>query len=80
MTSFGTRPSTWQHCMNTDCRQEPCPILLLCTLHVSCSTPACDKYIRAFMQEGSKAIFHLEGFVARFMSEYKTWSIMMLGS
>ena len=31
------------------------------------------------MQEGSKAIFHLEGFVARFMSEYKTWSIMMLG-
>jgi replication factor C subunit 3/5 len=31
------------------------------------------------LQEGAKAIFHLEGFVARFMSEYKTWSIQMLG-
>lgn len=33
------------------------------------STP-CD-----LAQEGSKAIFHLEAFVARFMSDYKTFLV-----
>lgn len=33
----------------------------------------------ARVQEGQKAIYHLEAFVAKFMSEYKSWSIMMLG-
>ena len=49
-------------------------------LHPLCYSLACDNSCLACVQEGSKAIFHLEGFVARFMSEYKTWSIMMLGS
>ncbi|KAK9808259.1 hypothetical protein WJX73_004150 [Symbiochloris irregularis] len=31
------------------------------------------------MQEGQKAIYHLEAFVAKFMSEYKQWSIMAFG-
>ena len=31
------------------------------------------------MQEGQKAIFHLEAFVARFMSEYKQWTIAAFG-
>ena len=31
------------------------------------------------MQEGQKAIFHLEAFVARFMSDYKTWTIQAFG-
>jgi replication factor C subunit 3/5 len=31
------------------------------------------------LQEGQKAIFHLEAFVARFMSEYKQWCISMYG-
>ena len=30
------------------------------------------------LQEGQKAIFHLEAFVAKFMSVYKTWSISMM--
>ncbi|KAK9806998.1 hypothetical protein WJX72_010071 [[Myrmecia] bisecta] len=31
------------------------------------------------LQEGQKAIFHLEAFVAKFMNEYKKWSISMYG-
>ena len=31
------------------------------------------------LQEGQKPIFHLEAFVARFMSEYKTYLIEMMG-
>ena len=31
------------------------------------------------VQEGQKAIYHLEAFVAKFMSEYKSWSIAVLG-
>ncbi len=31
------------------------------------------------LQEGQKAIYHLEAFVAKFMSEYKSWSIAVLG-
>lgn len=31
------------------------------------------------MQEGQKAIFHLEAFVARFMSMYKNWALMAFG-
>ena len=27
------------------------------------------------LQEGQKPIFHLEAFVARFMSEYKSWAV-----
>ena len=30
------------------------------------------------MQEGSKAIFHLEAFVAKFMSTYKNWTLSMM--
>lgn len=30
------------------------------------------------LQEGQKPIFHLEAFVARFMSEYKTWTINLM--
>ena len=30
-------------------------------------------------QEGQKAIYHLEAFVARFMSDYKVWTISALG-
>ena len=30
------------------------------------------------MQQGSKAIFHLEAFVAKFMSLYKTWTLSMM--
>lgn len=30
------------------------------------------------LQEGSKAIFHLEAFVAKFMSLYKTWTLSMM--
>mmetsp|Transcript_32993 Transcript_32993/g.98215 ORF Transcript_32993/g.98215 Transcript_32993/m.98215 type:complete len:356 (-) Transcript_32993:39-1106(-) len=30
------------------------------------------------LQEGQKAIFHLEAFVAKFMSVYKTWTISMM--
>lgn len=30
------------------------------------------------LQEGQKAIFHLEAFVAKFMSLYKTWTISMM--
>lgn len=29
------------------------------------------------LQEGQKAIFHLEAFVAKFMSIYKSWAISM---
>ena len=29
----------------------------------------------ACVQEGQKPIYHLEAFVAKFMSEYKNWSI-----
>jgi replication factor C subunit 3/5 len=29
------------------------------------------------LQEGSKAIFHIEAFVARVMSVYKAWSATM---
>jgi replication factor C subunit 3/5 len=28
------------------------------------------------LQEGAKAIFHLEAFVAKFMSVYKNWTLM----
>lgn len=31
------------------------------------------------LQEGQKPIFHLEAFVARFMSEYKSWTISLMG-
>jgi hypothetical protein len=31
------------------------------------------------LQEGQKAIYHLEAFVARFMSEYKQWCIATFG-
>lgn len=31
------------------------------------------------LQEGQKAIFHLEAFVARFMSDYKSWTIQAFG-
>jgi hypothetical protein len=31
------------------------------------------------LQEGQKAIYHLEAFVAKIMSEYKSWSIATLG-
>jgi replication factor C subunit 3/5 len=31
------------------------------------------------VQSGSKAIFHLEAFVARFMSDYKQFLIASLG-
>ena len=31
------------------------------------------------MQEGQKAIFHLEAFTARFMSTYKEWIIASFG-
>ncbi len=30
-------------------------------------------------QEGQKAIYHLEAFVARFMSDYKVWTINAMG-
>jgi len=30
------------------------------------------------LQEGQKAIFHLEAFVAKFMSEYKQYMVSML--
>ena len=30
-------------------------------------------------QEGQKAIYHLEAFVARFMSDFKVWTINALG-
>ena len=37
-------------------------------------------YLKAWLlQEGQKAIYHLEAFVAKMMSEYKTWSIAVLG-
>lgn len=31
------------------------------------------------LQEGQKPIFHLEAFVAKFMSAYKTWMIQNFG-
>lgn len=31
------------------------------------------------LQEGSKAIFHIEAFVAKIMSVYKTWSMTAFG-
>jgi replication factor C subunit 3/5 len=31
------------------------------------------------LQEGQKAIFHLEAFVAKFMSAYKMWQINAFG-
>ena len=31
------------------------------------------------LQEGQKAIFHLEAFVAKFMSAYKNWQIAAFG-
>ena len=31
------------------------------------------------LQEGSKAIFHIEAFVARFMSDYKAYLMSMVG-
>eukprot|EP00803_Ostreobium_quekettii_P002071 evm.model.scf_1905.3 EVM.evm.TU.scf_1905.3 scf_1905:15545-20221(+) len=31
------------------------------------------------MQQGAKAIFHLEAFVAKFMSIYKSWAVMVFG-
>ena len=30
------------------------------------------------LQEGQKPIFHLEAFVARFMSEFKSWSVKLM--
>lgn len=32
------------------------------------------------LQEGSKAIFHIEAFVAKFMSEYKMWTMANFGA
>ena len=37
------------------------------------------KCFSSVSQEGQKAIFHLEAFVARFMSDYKTWTIQAFG-
>jgi hypothetical protein len=31
------------------------------------------------LQEGQKAIFHLEAFVAQFMSRYKNWQLTAFG-
>ena len=31
------------------------------------------------LQEGQKHIFHLEAFVAKFMSEYKNWALSAFG-
>lgn len=31
------------------------------------------------LQQGSKPIFHLEAFLAKFMSEYKQWTVAMMG-
>ena len=39
----------------------------------------CVQALVSSMQAGSKAIFHLEAFVAKFMSEYKQWTIMSFG-
>lgn len=36
-------------------------------------------YFEHRMQEGSKAIFHLEGFVTRIMSVYKQWAQAAFG-
>lgn len=33
----------------------------------------------ACMQEGQKPIYHLEAFVAKFMSQYKEWSMAAFG-
>ncbi|BDA48130.1 Replication factor C subunit 3 [Coccomyxa sp. Obi] len=65
------------------------PELILRTLAVQLSRKLDDELrhksieLAAFyehrLQEGQKAIYHLEAFVARFMSEYKSWSIAVLG-
>ena len=31
------------------------------------------------VQEGSKPIFHLEAFIAQFMSSYKKWALLAYG-
>jgi hypothetical protein len=35
--------------------------------------------LRCAAQEGSKAIFHLEAFVARFMADYKQYLVSAFG-
>lgn len=36
-------------------------------------------FYEARLAEGSKAIFHLEAYVAKFMSLYKQWTISAFG-
>lgn len=50
----------------------------VCTDGISSVKIPCVKLSKC-MQEGQKAIFHLEAFVARFMSDYKTWTIQAFG-
>jgi replication factor C subunit 3/5 len=42
-------------------------------------TVQCAAFYEHRMQCGSKPIFHLEAFVARFMAMYKKWTIELFG-
>ena len=53
--------------------------LLTCIDSTDAMLPATLSLQRNCVQEGQKAIFHLEAFVARFMSDYKTWTIQAFG-
>ena len=45
---------------------------------LKCTTATWAAKFEAQMQQGSKPIFHLEAFVARFMSDYKDWMVKAL--
>lgn len=45
--------------------------------HSAASKPCAPRPVP--VQEGSKAIFHLEAFVARFMADYKQYMVSMFG-
>ena len=52
-----------------------CAAMLCRAAHLCCAPPRSCR-----LQTGQKAIFHLEAFVARFMSLYKTWCISNFAS
>lgn len=53
--------------------------LALVLLWIAESEPLTAQLSGRRLQEGSKAIFHLEAFVARFMSDFKNYLITVMG-
>ena len=60
---------------NAHARTPPPPTHTHTHQHAQYEAVALAAFYEHRLQEGAKAVFHLEAFVAKFMSAYKNWAV-----